>query len=423
MTRGRKYWIGGGAAILAVALGAVGFIRRQAGETVKVEVETLRRRPLVSLVTASGEIQPVKSVDVNANVEGTIEKIAVKEGQTVRQGDFLLRIDPVSAAEAAEAQGHLVQSLRDELQALRVELEQAGRDLDTARQLAAKEMLSREELRRTESGEAQARARVAAAQARVAEAEAALRSSRHELSKVTVTAPASGVITRLPVEEGERASATFDPTLLLTIADLSTMEADIEVDETDVVSVKLGQPAKVTVDAFPDTSFSGKVTEVGTSPIVEEGAAQEQSEEVKDFKVVVTLDQPLPAARMGLSATADIETARRESSVALPIQALVVREQPRPTIGEAPADTLEPGEETEGVFVVRDGKARFTPLRVGITGDRFFEVLSGVQAGDTVVSGSYEALRDLQDGDDVKIEKPDEKKGRRSSPRPEKREA
>jgi HlyD family secretion protein len=221
----------------------------------------------------------------------------------------------------------------------------------------------------------------------------------------------AGVISRLDVEEGEFAFSTgLSPTLLLTIADLSSVQAEIEVDETDVVHVGNGQPAEVTVDAFPDTVFHGTVTEVGTSPILVEGQTQEDA---KDFEVVVTLRDKLPSARAGLSATADIETARRPQALALPIQSLVVREVPRPRIGEAPPDTLERGEETEGAFVVEDGIARFVPVEVGITGDRFFEVTAGLRPGARVVSGSYEALRDLEDGDRVKIVEPDRERRRR----------
>jgi HlyD family secretion protein len=275
-------------------------------------------------------------------------------------------------------------------------------------------------LQRAEAAVARAEAQLSGAEARVEQALATLRSSRHELSKVTVRAPASGVVTRLNVEEGEFAFSTgLNPTLLVTIADLSTMQAEIEVDETDVVNVRPGQTAKVTVDAFPDTTFAGTVTEVGTSPIVKENA-QEQSRDAKDFKVVITLGESLPAPRAGLSATADIETARRRGALAVPIQSLVVRELPRPKIGESPPDTLEPGEETEGVFVMHGGKARFVPVKVGITGGRFFEVTSGVQPGDSAVSGSYEALRDLQDGDPVKVVKPEA--GKRSAERGARRE-
>jgi HlyD family secretion protein len=414
VTRQRRYWIGGGTLLLLAAVAAVVVARRRMADTVKVEVETIQSRPLVAVVTASGEIQPVKSVSVNANVNGTVDTVAVKEGQAVEQGDLLLRIDPIPAEAAAEAQAAQVRSSEGDVEALRADLAQAQRDLERARQLASRDLISKEELQRAETTRAQARARLMAAEARVESARATLKSSQHELSKVTVTAPASGVITRLDVEQGEFAFTGLNPTLLLTIANLSTLQAEIEVDETDVVNVQPGQPARITVDAFPDTTFTGEVTEVGTSPIVKTGAeTTREEEEVKDFKVVVTLNQSLPAVRAGLSATADIETARRKSAVALPIQSLVVREQPRPKIGEAPPDTLGPGEETEGVFVVRAGHARFVPVRVGIAGDRFFEVLSGVQPGDSVVTGSYEALRELEDGDRIKIEKPDAKKDRR----------
>ena len=422
MSRRRRYWIGGGVLLLLLAVIGVGYARREGREAIAVETEVVRARELVSVVTASGEVHPQKSVDVNANINGTIEQVAVREGQSVREGDLLLRIDPVTAEASSEAQAAQVRSSQREAEALRVELEQARRDLAKARELAQRELISRDELQRAENAVAGARAQLAGAEARVEQARATLRSSRHELSKVTVTAPTSGVITRLNVEEGEFAFSTgLSPTLLLTIADLSTMEAQIEVDETDVVNVQLGQRADVTIDAFPDTNFTGTVTEVGTSPIVEENA-QAQAEDAKDFKVVIRLDEPPPAARAGLSATADIETARRKKAVAVPIQSLVVRELPRPRIGEAPPDTLEPGEETEGVFVVRDRKAHFVPVKVGITGDRFFEVESGLEPGVSVVAGSYEALRDLQDGDAVKVVEPDSEKRRPGGPRREERD-
>lgn len=408
MSRKARYWVGSSTCILLVALIGVGFARRRSADVIAVETEVLRQRDLVSIVTASGEVQPQKSVDVNANVNGTVERVAVREGQQVRRDDFLLQIDPVPAQAASAAQAALVRSSQQEVDARRIELEQARRDLERARALADRELISREELQRAESAVAGAEARLRGAEARVEEALAVHRGRRHELSRVTVRAPASGVVTRLNVEEGEFAFSGLNPTLLLTIADLSTMEAEIEVDETDIVNVKPGQPANVTVDAFPDTTFRGTVIEVGTSPIVKEGA-EAQEREVKTFKVVVRLDERLPAPRAGLSATADIETARRKSAVAVPIQSLVVRELPRPRIGEAPPDTAEPGEETEGVFLVRGGRSRFVPVRVGISGDRFFEVRSGLAPGDTVVSGSYEALRELEDGDAVRPRKPEDR--------------
>jgi HlyD family secretion protein len=385
-------------------------VRRQAGEAVEVEVETLGRRDLVAIVTASGEVQPQRSVDVHANVNGTIERVAVREGETVEEGQFLLQIDPIPAEAASEAQAALVQAAERDVDATQVELEQARRDLGRARELASRDLLSREELQARESTVARIQAQVRAARARVEQARAGLRSTRHELERVTITAPMAGVISRLDVEEGEFAFSTgLSPTLLLTIADLTSMQAEIEVDETDVVHVRDGQPADVIVDAFPDTVFHGTVTEVGTSPIVVEGEPQEDA---RDFEVVVTLREALPSPRAGLSATADIETARRPDAVALPIQSLVVREVPRPRLQEAPPDTLERGEETEGAFVVEEGIARFVPVEVGITGDRFFEVTAGLRPGAHVVSGSYEALRDLEDGDRVKVVEPDRDRDR-----------
>jgi HlyD family secretion protein len=396
--------------VILLALLGFGVVRRQAGEAVEVEVETLGRRDLVAIVTASGEVQPQRSVDVHANVNGTIERVAVREGETVEEGQFLLQIDPIPAEAASEAQAALVQAAERDVDAMQVELEQARRDLGRARELASRDLLSREELQARESTVARIQAQVRAARARVEQARAGLRSTRHELERVTITAPMAGVISRLDVEEGEFAFSTgLSPTLLLTIADLTSMQAEIEVDETDVVHVRDGQPADVIVDAFPDTVFHGTVTEVGTSPIVVEGEPQEDA---RDFEVVVTLREALPSPRAGLSATADIETARRPDAVALPIQSLVVREVPRPRLQEAPPDTLERGEETEGAFVVEEGIARFVPVEVGITGDRFFEVTAGLRPGAHVVSGSYEALRDLEDGDRVKVVEPDRDRDR-----------
>jgi HlyD family secretion protein len=407
--------------MLVPLLGLVvaGVAHRAAEDAVEVETEAVRARDLVSVVTASGEIQPQRSVDVNAYVNGTIERVAVREGQAVNEGQLLLQIDPVPAQTASEAQAALVRSVERETQVLRAELEQARRDLDRARELAGRDLIAREELQRAETAVARTEAQLSGARARVDQARAMLRGSRHDLSKVTVTAPMSGVITRLNVEEGEFAFTTgLNPTLLLTIADLSAMKAEVEVDETDVVRVKPGHPARVTVDAFPDTTFRGRVMEVGTSPIVREEPKAE-TDDARDFKVVIALEDRLPDARAGLSATADIDTGRRDNAVAVPIQAVVVREVRQPRLREAPPDTLEPGEEREGVFVIADGKARFAPIEIGITGDRFFEVEHGLKPGQVVVSGSYEALRDLQDGDPVRIAKrePERERMRRQTER------
>ncbi|MGH7542752.1 MAG: efflux RND transporter periplasmic adaptor subunit, partial [Gemmatimonadota bacterium] len=209
-----------------------------------------------------------------------------------------------------------------------------------------------------------------------------------------------GVVTKINVEEGEVAligTMNQPGTILMTVADLGVMEATIDVDETDVVGLEVGQPATVTIDAFRDTTFTGRVSEVGTSPKIVPTATGPDQEAATDFEVVITLDTTLPTPRSGLSCSAEIRTAHRDDVLTIPIQSLVVR--------SVADDTAVGGvAEREGVFVVRDGTARFTPVRVGITGERYFEVVGGLEAGDQVVSGSYQALRDLTDGATVEIE-------------------
>lgn len=265
--------------------------------------------------------------------------------------------------------------------------------------LADRELVPRSEL---DASRAELRAReaaLAAAQNRVNQAVASLRSARHDLARVTITSPIDGVVTRLNVEEGEVAmigTMNQPGTVLLVIADLGVMEATVEVDETDVVNIEPGQTAEVTIDAFPDTIFSGTVTEVSTSPRIMPTAAG-PAQGVTDFEVTITLDGSLPAARSGLSASADIVTATRENALVIPIQSLVVR--------TVVADTASGGVvEREGVFVVREREAAFVPVKVGIAGDRYFEVVEGLEEGDRVVSGPYQALRDLVDGTLVEAE-------------------
>ncbi len=241
---------------------------------------------------------------------------------------------------------------------------------------------------------------MAAARSRVGQIQASATSARHELNRVTYTSPIDGVVTRVNVEEGEVAmigTMNQPGTVLVVISDLGVMEATVEVDETDVVNIETGQEARITVDAFPDTTFSGEVTEVATSPIIVPTAGG-PAPGATDYEVKITLTDQFPSPRSGLSASTEIVTARRENVLAIPIQSLVVR-----SVSDDSA-SAEGVVEKEGVFVVRDGEAVFVPVRVGISGDRYFEVLSGLEEGDQVVSGSYEALRDLTDGAPVKIE-------------------
>ncbi|MGH7572266.1 MAG: efflux RND transporter periplasmic adaptor subunit [Gemmatimonadota bacterium] len=400
--KGRKKWFIAGGAALVLALIAVSVLTSRESGT-KVEVETAERRDLTATVTASGTVEPQSSVNISATTSGEVVRIGVDEGQRVQEGDFLLQLDPVNVAASASGQAAAVQAARADLAAAEAQLAYARQEYERMRELAQAELVPRAEL---EAAEAELRSReagVRAAQGRVQQAGATLTSARHDVSRVTFNSPIDGVVTKINVEEGEVAllgTMNQPGTILMTVADLGVMEATIDVDETDVVAVKIGQPATVTIDAFPDTTFAGQVTEVGTSPAIVPTATG-PSGEATDFEVVITIDGALPDARSGLSCSADIKTAERESVLTIPIQSLVVRSVSDDT-------TAEGVTEKEGVFVVRDGTAHFVPVHIGITGERHFEVRSGLEEGDQVVSGSYQALRDLADGDTVEIEEEEE---------------
>ena len=257
---------------------------------------------------------------------------------------------------------------------------------------------------------------------------AQLSTSQYNLRQVTLLAPFDGIITRRNIEEGENVvvgTMNNAGSQLMTLADMSIIEAEVEVDETEIPSVQIGQTAKITIDALPDKSFTGKVTEIGNSPI--QTAAAQAGQQATNFKVTVTIDGQIPEVRPGFTCSAEITTATRTDSLAVPIQAMAVRElvfdqkgeivrekrdekarrRPRSVEPTAQAAELPPGQtrkETEGVFVMRDKQALFLPVKVGIAGDKYFEVLSGLKAGDEVITGPFANVRNLRDGDDVKVD-------------------
>jgi len=397
--RPKKKWILLGGALLVVALIVLSVVTRREGGT-EVEVEAVETRDLTSIVSASGTIEPQQSVSIQATVPGEVVRIGIAEGQRVRKGQFLLQLDPVNVAASASAQSAAVQAARADLTQSEAQLAWARQEYERKRELAEAELIPRAELQQAEAELKSREAAVRGARSRAGQMEATLRGARHDLSRVTITSPIDGVVTRLNVEEGEIAmigTMNQPGTVLMTIADLGVMEATVEVDETDVVHIDIGQEAKVTVDAFPDTTFTGKVTEVSTAPKIVPTAAG-PSPTATDFEVKITLEGSIPAARSGLSASAEITTAQRKAALAVPVQSLVVRQ-----VSDDSAAASEGVVEREGVFVVRDGKAVFVPVRVGIAGDRYFEVMTGLAENDQVVSGPYQALRDLKDGEPVKI--------------------
>jgi HlyD family secretion protein len=409
MSKVGKVLIGvGGVALLAGLIVVSASAKRDRG--VEVRFEKVGRRDLVAAVTASGKIQPKTKVDVSPDITGRITKLAVHEGDLVKKGQFLLQIDPTvyeaglerAQAAYASAQAALVQS--------RANRDQAARALDRTKQLKRQSpnLVSPEQLEQAQTSFDVAEAITNSSQHQVDQARASVQEARDQLTKTRIVAPMDGRITRLAVEEGEMAvPGTFsrDVGLLLTISDLSVIECKVNVDETDVVRVHLGDSVEVSIDAYPDTTFIGRVTKIAHSALLSQtaAAAGATNDRAVDYEVEITLQNPPPDVRPDLSATARIITDTRKQALSIPIIALTVRENAALT-PESRRDTAQAGQkkETEGVFVVNNGKATFRPVKVGIAGDEYFEVLDGVKEGEEIVAGPYQAIRDLKDGSAVR---------------------
>ncbi len=411
-----------------------------------VTVEAIKVRDLEAIVSASGKIQPKRLVNISAETPGRVVELAVNEGDRVTRGQFLLQIDPKSLrtrvdsgnASLDAASASLEQS-RQSVQTARVQVEQASRNLARQRELWSQQLNTREALERAEN-EVQAaesslqerEKQVSAQAARIEQERAGLESARYDLSKVRLESPIDGIVTRRNIQQGETAvigTMNNAGTVLLTLADMSVIQAEVEVDETNIPQVSLGQHAKVIIDALPDKTFVGRVTEIGNSPIQAPGAAG--SRQATNFKVVVVIEGDIPDVRPSFTCTADITTATRKGSVAVPIAAVAVRElvyddasgqivrderkdrrrRPRgegsvidPVASAAELPAGQTRKETEGVFVIRDGRAEFVPIKMGIAGEQYFEVTSGLKPGDEVITGPFASVRSMSDGDAVKVE-------------------
>lgn len=403
----------GVAVVIVIAAGAYANMNR-APSAVQVQVEAVARRDLTALVSGSGKIRPAKEVDISSNVMGQITELAVEEGQAVRAGDFLLRVDPVRYRSAVEQVEASIAAADTNLALARENLTYAREILDRREGLYRQDLLSREAYLEAVQNVAREERATRLREQELDRLRAQLVQSQHDLSQVSLSAPIDGVITKLNVEEGETAvTGTMNNpgTVLLTIADLSVVEAEIEIDETDIVQVAVGQPATVRIDAFPDRTFDAEVVEVGKSPIA---TAVSSSSQAINFKVVVRVLERVEAARPGLSCTADIVTATRTQALAVPIQSLILREVAVDAKGNVierdPVEELiaqaqgtgatdsEELEEIEGAFIVRDGEAAFVSIEIGIAGERHFEVLSGLEEGQQVIIGPFDAIRSLQSG-------------------------
>jgi HlyD family secretion protein len=410
-TRG-KVLVGAGVVVVIVGLVVVSAgARRDRGQ--EVRFDKVGRRDLVAAVTASGKIQPKKKVDVSADITGRITKIAVREGDFVKQGQFLIQIDPtVYEANLQQATATMASSQAAAVQA-KANSDQAERALGRTKELHTQSpnLVSQEQLEQAQTAFDVAEANLSAAQHQVDQARAAVQSARDNLRKTTLIAPMTGRVTRLAVEEGEVAvPSTFskDIGLLLTVSDLSVIQAKVKVDETDVVRVHLGDSVEVSIDAFPDTAFIGRVTKVSDSSVRDAtSTATGQNDRAVDYEVEITLDKPPSDIRPDLSATARIVTDTRKQALSIPIIALTVRENKPVSTENRRVDTTAAGKkkETEGVFVVKDGVATFRPVKVGIAGDEYFEVTDGLKDGETIVGGPYQAIRDLKEGARVRAMK------------------
>jgi len=383
---------------LLIAVIIVANLSSRREKTVRVTVEKASLHDLTSVISASGEVKPKKSINISAHVPGRIVKIGVLEGQLVKAGDFLLKLDSTQYEANAERDKAFIQSYRSQLIQSEARMRREQNNYDRQKQLFESQLISQEQLETAKVQLDIARAEVQAIHHQIQQAEASLKSTLDSLSKTAYNSPIDGIITSLRVEEGEVAvigTMNNPGTVLMTIADLSEMEVEVEVDETDVVGVRLGQAADVKVDALPDQMLKGTVTEVGSSAIAKLTTSQEES---RDFQVTITLSDPPGTLKPGLSASADIITAEKKGVLAVPISALVIREK----AGGDPA--RKEAVEEEGVYVLDNGRARFRPVTKGIMGGLLIEISAGLPEGQEVIVGPYSSLRELKDGVLVRTE-------------------
>ncbi|HDJ22736.1 MAG TPA: efflux RND transporter periplasmic adaptor subunit [Candidatus Aminicenantes bacterium] len=372
-------------------------LRAQREKAVKVTIEKVQKQDLSSIVSASGEIKPRKNVNISAHIPGRIVKIGVEEGQRVKAGDFLLMLDSTQYKAEVDRNQALIKAYQADLIRAEAVLKKDERFYQRQKKLFEEQLISQEQLESAQAQYEVSKAQYDALLFQIKQAEAALRSAQDNLNKTVYNSPIDGIITSLRVEEGEIAlvgTMNNPGTVLMTIADLSVMEVEVLVDETDVIGIKLGQRAEIRVDALPEKILAGRVTEIGSSALQQTTTAEES----KDFKVVITLDNPPPELRPGLSATADIITAEKKGVLAVPISAIVIKEEPA-------IENNDQAQRKEGVFVVGpDNRAKFTPVKRGIMGEMKVEITEGLEEGETIIVGPFSALRQLQDGDLVKIE-------------------
>jgi HlyD family secretion protein len=391
--------------IVFIAILVIFNLQSQREKSVKVTVEKASKENLTSIISASGEVKPKKNVNISAHVAGRIIKIGVKEGQRVKTNDFLLKLDSVQYEAMADRDRALISSYKAELIRAEATLKKDERFYERQKKLFEEKLISEEQLEAAKAQYDISKAQQQAIVFQIDQAQASLESTLDTLSKTVYNSPIEGIITSLRVEEGEIAmigTMNNPGTILMTIADLSIMEVEVEVDETDVIGVEIGHSADVRVDALPDQTIEGKVTEIGSSALQKTTA----SEESKDFKVIITLEDPPESLKPGLSASADIITAKKQNVLAVPISALVLREK-------EDEENINSDEQEEGVYIVENSRVKFSPVEKGIMGEMMIEIVSGLEEGQEIVVGPYSALRQLKD--DMLIKREEKKAGEEKS--------
>ncbi|MEO8620157.1 MAG: efflux RND transporter periplasmic adaptor subunit [bacterium] len=416
-----KFSVFGGVILVLVAVGALTAMKRRDKAT-EVRIEQVQARDLVASVTASGQVRPQTKVDLSSDISGKIVKLAVKEGQMVTKGQFLLQIDAQQAQAAVERMQASVASARAQLAQANANMSQAQASYDRMAKMKKSNplLIADEQMEQLRTTVDVNKAQYDASKHSVDQSSALLRDAQSALGKTSIYAPMSGRVTRLVVENGETAiqgTMNKDAATLLTIADMSVLETKVKVDETDVARISLGDSAVIQIDAFPDTTFIGRVTKISNSA-VKSATASSGTDQAVDYEVTIQLVNTPAETRPDFSATAKIITDTRKQALSIPIIALTVRENESLTkgdtavgLGKARPKKEVGKKDVEGVFVVgSDNKVTFRPVKVGIAGEKHFEVLSGLKSGDKIVAGTYQAIRELKDGAVVRETKVDPKK-------------
>ncbi|HUQ48307.1 MAG TPA: efflux RND transporter periplasmic adaptor subunit [Gemmatimonadaceae bacterium] len=422
MSKRTKWGVGGGILLAIVLIGGLSAMKGR-NKATEVRMEQVEKRDLVASVTASGQVQPHTKVDLASDITGRIVRLVVKEGDNVTKGQFLLEIDPSQYRASAERAAAAVASARSQAATATPTLTQARRNY--ARLLALKKenptLVSDEQVEQLKTQVDVAQAQLESARNGIAQASASLRDAQSQLGKTSIFAPMTGKVTRLNVREGETAimgTLNKDAATLLTISDMSVLETKVKVDETDVSRITLGDSTVIQIDAFPDTTFVGRVSEISNSSL-KAGASgsTNPADQAINYEVTITLVNAPITTRPDFSATAKIITDTRKNVLSIPIIALTVREDSVKqdsggvTLAKA-APTKQVGKrDVEGVFVVgTDNKVKFKPVKVGIAGEKYFEVVSGLKENEKIVGGTYQAIRELKDDSRVKAMKADDKK-------------